>query len=36
MTVENSKAIISRGFEVPFVSQSGFGGTQVQFKDALL
>lgn len=36
VTVENSKAIISRGFEVPFLSQSGFGGTQVQFKDAEL
>jgi type IV pilus assembly protein PilQ len=36
VTVENSEAIISRGFEVPFVSQSGFGGTNVQFKDALL
>jgi type IV pilus secretin PilQ/predicted competence protein len=36
VTVENSTAIISRGFEVPYVSQTGFGGTQVQFKDALL
>ncbi len=36
VTVENSKAIMSRGFEVPYISQSGFGGTQVQFKDALL
>src|SRR5437879_6593082 len=36
VTVENSTAVISRGFEVPYVSQSGFGGTQVQFKDALL
>jgi len=36
VTVENATAVISRGFEVPFVSQSGFGGTQVQFKDALL
>ena len=36
VTVENAEAIISRGFEVPFVSQSGFGGTNVQFKDALL
>jgi type IV pilus assembly protein PilQ len=36
VTVENSKAVISRGFEVPFLSQSGFGGTQVQFKDAEL
>ena len=31
-----TSAVISRGFEVPFVSQTGFGGTQVQFKDALL
>jgi type IV pilus assembly protein PilQ len=36
VTVENAKAVISRGFEVPFVSSSGIGGTQVQFKDALL
>jgi len=36
VTVANSTAVISRGFEVPYVSQSGFGGTQVQFKDALL
>ena len=36
VTVENSEALMSRGFEVPFVSQSGFGGTNVQFKDALL
>jgi type IV pilus assembly protein PilQ len=36
VTVENSTAVISRGFEVPYVSQTGFGGTQVQFKDALL
>ncbi len=36
VTVENAEAIIARGFEVPFVSQSGFGGTNVQFKDALL
>jgi type IV pilus assembly protein PilQ len=36
VTVENATASISRGFEVPYVSQSGFGGTQVQFKDALL
>jgi type IV pilus assembly protein PilQ len=36
VTVENATAVISRGFEVPFVSQSGLGGTQVQFKDALL
>ncbi|PYN83529.1 MAG: hypothetical protein DMD96_01985 [Candidatus Rokuibacteriota bacterium] len=36
VTVENSTAVISRGFEVPYLSSSGFGGTQVQFKDALL
>jgi type IV pilus assembly protein PilQ len=36
VTVENSTALISRGFEVPFSSQSGLAGTQVQFKDALL
>jgi type IV pilus assembly protein PilQ len=36
VTVQNLEAVISRGFEVPFVSQSGFGGTNVQFKDALL
>jgi type IV pilus assembly protein PilQ len=36
VTVQNAKAVISRGFEVPYVSQTGFGGTQVQFKDALL
>src|SRR5437879_8063472 len=36
VTVENSTAVISRGFEVPYVSQSGFGGPQVQFNDALL
>src|SRR5262249_51519952 len=36
VTVQNAEALISRGFEVPFVSQSGFGGTNVQFKDALL
>lgn len=36
VTVENATAMISRGFEVPYVSQSGFGGTQVQFKEALL
>jgi len=36
VTVQNAEAIISRGFEVPYVSQSGFGGTNVQFKDALL
>ena len=36
VTVQNAEALMSRGFEVPFVSQSGFGGTNVQFKDALL
>jgi type IV pilus assembly protein PilQ len=36
VTVQNAKAVMSRGFEVPYVSQTGFGGTQVQFKDALL
>src|SRR6266566_1599044 len=36
VTVENATAVISRGFEVPYLSTSGFGGTQVQFKDALL
>jgi type IV pilus assembly protein PilQ len=36
VTVENSKATIKRGFEVPYLSQSGFGGTQVQFKEAVL
>ena len=35
VTVENVKAVISRGFEVPFTSSSQ-QGTQVQFKDALL
>ncbi len=35
VTVENTKAVISRGFEVPFTSSSQ-QGTQVQFKDALL
>src|SRR5262249_57257031 len=36
VTVQNAEALISRGFEVPFVSQSGLAGTNVQFKDALL
>lgn len=36
VTVENSKAVIERGFEVPFVSQSGLAGTEVQFKKATL
>ncbi len=35
VTVENAKAVMSRGFEVPFTSSSQ-QGTQVQFKDALL
>ena len=35
VTVENVKAVMSRGFEVPFTSSSQ-QGTQVQFKDALL
>ena len=35
VTIENVKAVISRGFEVPFTSASQ-QGTQVQFKDALL
>ena len=35
VTVENSKAEITRGREVPFVSASA-QGTQVQFKEALL
>ncbi len=36
VTVENAKASISRGFEVPFVSTPTQGVSQVQFKDALL
>jgi type IV pilus secretin PilQ/predicted competence protein len=36
VTVENAKAIISRGFEVPFTSTPSQGVQQVQFKDALL
>ncbi len=36
VTVENATAEIARGFEVPFISQTGFGGSQVQFKEALL
>jgi len=28
--------VVSRGFEIPYVSQTGFGGTQVQFRDALV
>ena len=36
VTVENAKAMISRGFEVPFVSTPSQGLSQVQFKEALL
>lgn len=36
VTVENAKAVISRGFEVPFVSTPSQGLSQVQFKEALL
>jgi type IV pilus assembly protein PilQ len=36
VTVENGKAAIARGFQIPFVSQSFNGGTNVQFADALL
>ena len=36
VTVENAKATISRGFEVPFVSTPSQGLSQVQFKEALL
>jgi type IV pilus secretin PilQ/predicted competence protein len=36
VTVENAKAVISRGFEVPFTSTPSQGVQQVQFKDALL
>ena len=36
VTVENAKATISRGFEVPFVSTPTQGVSQVQFKEALL
>ena len=36
VTEENTKAIISRGFEVPFTSTPSTGVSQVQFKDALL
>jgi type IV pilus assembly protein PilQ len=35
VTISNAKAVISRGFEVPFTSASQLG-TQVQFKEALL
>jgi type IV pilus assembly protein PilQ len=36
VTVENAKATISRGFEVPYTSSPTQGVSQVQFKDALL
>jgi type IV pilus assembly protein PilQ len=36
ITMENLKATISRGFEVPYVSTPTTGVSQVQFKDALL
>src|SRR5262249_13408803 len=36
VTVENAKAVISRGFEVPFTSTPSQGVQQVQFKEALL
>jgi type IV pilus assembly protein PilQ len=36
VTVENAKATIARGFEVPFVSTPTQGVSQVQFKEALL
>ena len=36
VTVENGKAAIARGFQIPYVSQSFNGGTNVQFADALL
>jgi type IV pilus assembly protein PilQ len=36
VTVENAKAVISRGFEVPFVSTPTQGVQSVQFKEALL
>jgi type IV pilus assembly protein PilQ len=36
VTLENVKAVISRGFEVPFTSTPTQGVSQVQFKDALL
>jgi type IV pilus assembly protein PilQ len=36
VTVENSKATISRGFEVPFTSTPTADVSNVQFKDALL
>jgi type IV pilus assembly protein PilQ len=36
VTVENARAVIARGFEVPFVSTPTQGVSQVQFKEALL
>ena len=36
VTIENAKASIARGFEVPFVSTPTQGVSQVQFKEALL
>ncbi len=36
VTVENAKAVISRGFEVPFTSTPTQGVANVQFKEALL
>ena len=36
VTVENAKATIARGFEVPFVSTPTQGVSQVQFKEAVL
>ncbi len=36
VTVENAKATIARGFEVPYTSTPSQGVQQVQFKDALL
>lgn len=36
VTLENKKAVISRGFEVPYTSTPAQGVQQVQFKDALL
>jgi len=36
VTVENAKATISRGFDVPYVSTPTQGVSQVQFKEALL
>jgi type IV pilus assembly protein PilQ len=36
VTVENAKASITRGFEVPFTSTPSQGVSQVQFKDALM